>query len=79
MDNLAKYFHQVYRRVFQLTCVLHLEPESSFTLIMSPHLTVHTPDIFGAIIFRTFQVTYLMIYELACSERRLLTKYRLAL
>ena len=25
MDNSAKYFHQVYGRVFQLTCVLHLE------------------------------------------------------
>ena len=29
VDNSAQYFHQVYRHVFQLTCVLHLEPESS--------------------------------------------------
>ena len=29
MDNSAQYFHQAYRRVSQLTCVLHLEPEST--------------------------------------------------
>ena len=29
MDNSAQYFHQVYRRVFQLSCVLHLEPENT--------------------------------------------------
>ena len=46
---------------------------------MKPHLTVNIPYTFGAIIFPTFQVTYLMIYELACSKRRLLTKYKLAL
>ena len=26
----AQYFHQVYRHVFQLTCVLHLEPNSAW-------------------------------------------------
>ena len=31
LANSAQYFHQVYKRVFQLTCVLHLEPE---TIIM---------------------------------------------
>ena len=29
VDNSAQYFHQVYRHVFQLTCVLILEPEST--------------------------------------------------
>ena len=29
MDNSAQYFHQVYRRAFQLTCVWHLEPENT--------------------------------------------------
>ena len=37
MDNSAQYFHQVFRRVFQLTCVLHLEPESTDPCLLFIH------------------------------------------
>ena len=42
MDNSAQYFHKVYRRVFQLSCVLHLEPEN--TLLDKARLTLTSDD-----------------------------------
>ena len=39
VDNSAQQFHHVYRHVFQLTCVLHLEPES--TQLSSYMFSIH--------------------------------------